>query len=231
MSQLSQEVALRIALAARALPDTEIKDLLIGLLGLVGEPLTAGKLNKVRLGKLKQIESLSEIDEEYLKQALGFLKGRNIETEPVPLPEIQAFEPGDMKDSVRVACASNQGSKIDGHFGSCARFLIFQVSSEESRLVDIRQPRDASEDEDKNAIRAETISDCQVLYTVSIGGPAAAKAVRAGLHPIKLPNGGEAEEVLQRLQDTLSGSPPPWLAKAMGHDPEQRARFKMEANA
>lgn len=229
MAALSEEVALRIALAARALPDTEVRDLLLAILALLGEPLTTAKLGKLRLGKLKQLAELTEVDEAYLKEALALLKGRNIKYEQEPLPEVQAYTQGAMSGSIRVACASNSGDQINGHFGSCVRFLIYQLASDEARLVDIRSPGPVSEDADKNALRAELIGDCQVLYTVSIGGPAAAKVVRAGLHPIKLSVGGRASEVLQRLQQTLAGSPPPWLAKVMGLAPEQRTRYREAA--
>ena len=221
MGQISEEVALRIALAARSLPDTEVRSLLTGLIELLGEPLAPGKLNKLRLNRLRQMESLADVDEFYLRQALGFLKGRGINTEPDPLPEIQDFAAGDMP-------ASNRGDNIDGHFGSCARFLVYQVSSDETRLVDIREPGPVDQEEDKNALRARLIADCNVLYTVSIGGPAAAKVVRMGLHPIKLPQGGPAPEALGKLQVTLAESPPPWLAKVMGEKPEQRVRFIRE---
>ncbi len=226
MTGLSQDVALRVALAARTLPDMEVRDLLLGLISLVGEPLTTAKLNKLRLAKLKRLEILAETEESYLKEALGFIKGRSIEREPESLPEIEAFSKGEMPGSIRVACASNSGNNIDAHFGSCARFLIFQISSEEARLIDIRVPGKVPEDADKNALRAELIADCQVLYTISIGGPAAAKVVRAGLHPIKLPQGGEAPQVLRRLREAIADSPPPWLAKVMGYEPEERIRFR-----
>lgn len=230
MAAISEEIALRIALAARALPDIEIKELLPGIISLVGDPITTGKLNKLRLGKLKQIEPLSEIEEVYLKEALAFLKGRNFECEPEPLPTIEPYSEGAMPGSIRVACASNTGDNINGHFGSCARFLIYQISRDEARLVDIRVPGPVPEDADKNALRAQLINDCQVLYTISVGGPAAAKVVRAGLHPIKLPQGGKALEVLERLRETLAGSPPPWLAKVMGQEPEERVRFREEVS-
>lgn len=231
MSQLSEAVALRIALAARALCDGNLKTLLQGLLDQLGEPITEGKLNKLRLSKLKQINALEGEPEACLKAALTYLKGRNIETEPEPLPEIENAIIDQPESTILVACASNHGDQIDGHFGSCRRFLIYQMNADLMRLVDIREPGKVAEDQDKNAIRAQAISDCQVLYTASIGGPAAAKVVRAGLHPIKLPDGGMARDVLQRLQLALADSPPPWLAKVMGWNPEQRIRFKQEASA
>lgn len=232
MSTLSEDVAVRLAMAARALPDDiATRDLVLAVVDVVGDPVTSTKLNKLRLSRLKRAEQLANIEDSYLKAALNFLKGRNISREPEPLPEIIDYEDGDLPHSVRVACASNSGNKIDGHFGSCKRFLIFQLSADEIRLIDIREPQPAAEDEDKNVARALLVDDCQVLYTVSIGGPAAAKVVRAGLHPIKLPDGGAAETVLQRLQETIAGSPPPWLAKAMGQDAQERARYKEEAQA
>jgi nitrogen fixation protein NifX len=229
-TSISEEIALRLALAARALPDIEVRELVPGVIVLLGEPISTGKLNKLRLGKLKQIEILAEIDEVYLKEALAYLKGRNIEQEPEPLPIIEPYTEGAMPGSIRVACASNSGDNINGHFGSCARFLIYQISAEKVKLIDIRVPGSIPDDADKNALRAQLINDSQVLYTISIGGPAAAKVVRAGLHPIKLTQGGRVKEVLERLQETLAGSPPPWLAKVMGQEPEERARYKEEAS-
>ena len=56
------------------------------------------------------------------------------------------------------------------------------------------------------------------------GGPAAAKVVRAGAHPVKIADGAAAREVLARLQQTLI-KPPPWLAKTMGVKAESLEKF------
>jgi nitrogen fixation protein NifX len=135
-----------------------------------------------------------------------------------------------MPGSVRVACASNGGEALDGHFGSARRFLVYQVSTDETRLIDARMADDRGR-EDKNAYRAELIRDCRVLYVASIGGPAAAKVVKADIHPVKDAAGGSARDRMLALQGVLATKPPPWLAKVMGQTPEERIRFGRDAEA
>ena len=131
-----------------------------------------------------------------------------------------------MPGAIRVACASNNDEQLDGHFGSCSRFLVYQVDETGFRLIDTRDTNDPEARADKNAYRAGLIKDCQVLFVASIGGPAAARVVKAGVHPIKYPGGGSIRDRLSLLQQVIAGSPPPWLAKVMGHAAQDRVRFK-----
>lgn len=228
---ISRDIALRIGLAARTLPDTDPARLLRVLADAVGLPPTKAKLAKLKVKDLKAAADgeFADMDASVLKDALAALKGES-EADAEPLPEPDAYSEGDMPDSIRVACASNKAEALDGHFGSCSRFLIYQVSPEETRLIDVRRIDD-SDAEDKNAYRASLIADCQVIYVMSVGGPAAAKIVRAGVHPIKVPDGGPARAKAAELQAVLGKAPPPWLAKVMGKTPEERVRFELEAEA
>jgi len=224
---LSRELALRIGLAARALPDTDAKRLLSALTDCIGLPITEEKIAGLNLNSLKNASAgqFLNVDEPLLTHALSILKsGLNI-------PEQQAYIDGDMPGSVRIACASNDGINVDGHFGSCAQFMIYQVSADEARLIDIRHTGipDDLDVEDKNVFRAELIQDCQVLYIASVGGPAAAKIVKLGIHPIKLPAINPIAEIVEQLQSVIAGTPPPWLAKVMGIEASDRFRFEREA--
>ncbi len=141
-------------------------------------------------------------------------------TIPTPLP----YTDGEMPDSIRVACASNSGDLLNGHFGSCERFLVYQVSQTAYRLIDVRDVGDDEAEEDKNAYRASLILDCQVLFIASVGGPAAAKIIKKGIHPIKQVTVVPTSELLEKLQLALA-NPSPWLGKVMGKDAQARARF------
>jgi nitrogen fixation protein NifX len=121
-----------------------------------------------------------------------------------------------MPHSIRVAVASNGAERADGHFGSCAQFLVYQVSGTDAKLVDLRPATAPPGGQDQNEHRAKLIGDCQLLYVSSIGGPAAAKVVKAGVHPIKVTGEPSTEVLLRELQAVLAASPPPWLARAMG---------------
>ena len=230
---ISRDVALRIGLAARAMPDIESVQLMSVLVKALGMPLTTEKLERLTVRELQEAadDLFNATPLPAIKLALDYLWGKaQIEVSDLALPQVQAYQDGDMPGSVRVAIASNNGDRLDGHFGSCARFLIYQVSPTESRLVAIRSTVQAPDkSDDKNAFRAELLADCDVLYVVSIGGPAAAKVVKKDIHPIKVPNGGEASTIVAELQGILGQTPPPWLAKVMGHSAEQRVRFAREA--
>jgi nitrogen fixation protein NifX len=226
---MNKAIALRIGLAARELPDTDAARLLGVLADAVGMPPTGKALSALTVEKLKNAAKgeLAEIDAASLKSALAFLKGeKGVPSEPTP--EVQAYHDGDMPNSIRVACGSNKGEKLDGHFGSCQRFLIYQVSKEAHRLVEIRAVSDSEAADDKNGYRASLINDCQILFVASIGGPAAARVVRAGVHPIKKPEMGDARAEVTRLQSVIGANAPPWLAKVMGQTPEERIRFAQE---
>ena len=129
-----------------------------------------------------------------------------------------------MPDSIRIAVASKTEEQLDGHFGSCHRYLIYQLSVDEIRLIDIRSAIDTDLSDDKNGARLGLIRDCSILYVTSVGGPAAAKIVQANIYPMKVESGGAIREILSDLQQAIATSPPPWLAKLMGIDAGKRVK-------
>jgi nitrogen fixation protein NifX len=52
----------------------------------------------------------------------------------------------------------------------------------------------------------------------AIGGSAAARVVAVKIHPIKVPQPEPILDILEKLQDVLKGTPPPWLRKALQKD-------------
>jgi nitrogen fixation protein NifX len=224
---ITKTAALRIAQAARALADVNAGAFAAKLGDLIGLPITEEKLSKVTVADIKLILSGEEtvepdVDGASIKLAVRHLWGAAGEEEN--LPATVAYKEGDIPGSLRVAVASNSEENLDGHFGSCPRFLVYQVGRNEIRLIDVRSTSISDEAEDKNTARANLIDDCQIVYVQSIGGPAAAKAVRANVHPVKAPEGGKAQIALERLQAVLD-APPPWLAKILGVEAKSLSRF------
>ncbi len=224
---ITKNAALRIAQAARVLDNVNAGAFASKLGEQIGLPITEEKLAKITVADIKLILSGEEtvdpdVDNESIKLAVRHLWGASDDDES--LPQSSLYADGDMPGSLRVAVASNTEENLDGHFGSCPRFLIYQVGPAEIRLIDLRSTAIADDAEDKNVARANLIKDCQIVYVQSIGGPAAAKAVRANIHPVKAPEGGKANIALQRLQAVLD-APPPWLAKILGVKAKSLSRF------
>ena len=237
MSQsMTREAALRIALAARELPGIAARDLVLALAGKLALPLTESKLAAVTVEDLCEMLAGDHADESCvlgfdsvrLKAAVRPLWGIGVAGSE--LPALEAYAAGDLPGSIRVAVCSNSAEMLDGHFGSCERFLVYQVSPTRLRLIDQRPTLEADQMDDRNVARSALIGDCQIVYAQSIGGPAAAKVVRAGAHPVKIPWAGPAREILARLQLSLN-SPPPWLAKVMGVPAASLAQFVAAAEA
>ena len=120
--------------------------------------------------------------------------------------------------SIRVACASNSADCLDGHFGNCTQFLIYQVSTQGATLIETRKVNDLDAD-DKSDYRAALISDCDIVYLCDIGGPAAAKVIKTGVFPVKQP-AQTAAGVMEQLRTRLADKPAPWLVKIM-HERQQ----------
>ncbi len=228
---LSRDAALRIALAARVLPGIEVGQLLEILHRRIEGDITEETLKTITVTHLKTGFGSADGEEDgediglglpAIKEAVRILWGENTD-ESLPTP-VAIGEPA--PGSIRVAIASNSGETLNGHFGSCIRFLVYQLSADDFQLIDIRSALEADFSDDRNLFRANLIKDCQVLYVVSIGGPAAAKVVRAGIYPIKMVEGGEAREIMKKLQVVMQGNPPPWLAKIIGVSAEDRVRFE-----
>ncbi|MDJ0741798.1 MAG: dinitrogenase iron-molybdenum cofactor biosynthesis protein [Xenococcaceae cyanobacterium MO_167.B27] len=232
---ISNEVALRIALAAKVLPNVSVRDLIEALQTNLDDDLTEESLSNITVTHLKRsFGNIYEVDSEWegedadnqdiadFKEAVRILWGETGYCEE-SLP-IEPYQEGDMPNSIRIAVASNTGEQLDGHFGSCHRYLIYQLSAEEIKLIDARSAIEADLQEDKNGFRVDLIKDCPVLYVVSIGGPAAAKVIQAYIYPMKVEQGGSAREILADLQKAIRTSPPPWLAKILGVGADKRVK-------
>jgi len=240
---LSRELALRIGLATRVLTNVTVGGLVNSLVSQLGWPLSEEKLARLTVSQLRNGLSQggsidadielpgAEITErftlEQLKEAVEILWGQK-GGEAEELPSIDAYEEGDMPASVRVAVASDRDEEIDAHFGNCRRFLIYQLSPHECRLIDVRRSDGADEAEDSSAFRTQLICDCHILFVQSIGGPAAAKVINGGIYPLKFAEGGPARVHLEELGQKMASLPPPWLAKVMNVPVEDRIRFHAE---
>src|SRR5919198_5089443 len=117
---------------------------------------------------------------------------------------------------MKVAFTSSDGRTVDQHFGMTGSFYVYDVGPEAAELVGkVSALTTAEDEEDRIAARAGAIADCAIVYTVQIGGPAAAKLVSRRIHPMKTGSEVPIAEIVEKLQQVLRGKPPPWLRKAM----------------
>ena len=120
---------------------------------------------------------------------------------------------------MKVAFTSSSGETIDQHFGQCSQFHIWEIGPDQAApLATVSAASSAEDEEDRISARADAIGDCAIVYTMQIGGPAAAKLVARRIHPMKTNTEMPVAEVVARLQEVLKGNPPPWLRKAMNRE-------------
>jgi len=120
---------------------------------------------------------------------------------------------------MKVAFTSSTGEMIDEHFGQSSGFQIWEIGPDEAHfLVKVGVIATSGDEEDRIAARSNAIADCAIVYTMQIGGPAAAKLVARKIHPMKTNTEVPVADIVGRLQEVLRGNPPPWLRKAMNKE-------------
>lgn len=130
---------------------------------------------------------------------------------------------------MKIAFATQDLQRVDAHFGWAKNLSIFDVTPEGYQFVvnhEFGGKLEEDGDEDKLAPKLELIKDCAILYVAAIGGSAAARVVAAKIHPIKVPAPEPIMDILDKLQDVLKGTPPPWLRKALLKGQERAADFE-----
>jgi len=120
---------------------------------------------------------------------------------------------------MKVAFTSSSGEIIDQHFGQCQNFHIWEIGPDEAEQVaTISGISTEGDEEDRITARGNALADCAIVYTMQIGGPAAAKLVARKIHPMKTNEEVPVAEIVAKLQSVLQGNPPPWLKKALNKD-------------
>ena len=123
---------------------------------------------------------------------------------------------------MKVAFTSKTGEMIDQHFGMSDSFCVWDIGPEDARFVEtVQVGASGNDEEDRIASRVAVLTDCAIVYTMQIGGPAAAKVVANKIHPMKTGKETSIAEIVEKLQEVLRGNPPPWLKKAMNKDNRQ----------
>ncbi|MGE5656739.1 MAG: nitrogen fixation protein NifX [Actinomycetota bacterium] len=120
---------------------------------------------------------------------------------------------------MKIAFATSDMVHINAHFGWAKKMAVYDVSPEGYDFVETIEfdgNLQADGNEDKLVPKIEALSDCTIVYVAAIGGSAAARLIRKRVTPVKSRNEEEEiGEVLEKLVQTLKGSPPPWLRKAL----------------
>ncbi len=125
---------------------------------------------------------------------------------------------------MKIAFTTQDMKRVDAHFGSAPKLAIYEVSPEESKFLeaiqfDVLTEESGSHDEaeDRLSAKIDALKGCSLLFTLAIGGPAAARVVNNKVHPIKINQPEGIPEVIDRVQTMLKGNPPPWLRKVLAN--------------
>jgi nitrogen fixation protein NifX len=129
---------------------------------------------------------------------------------------------------MKIAFATQDQQRVDAHFGWARHLAVYEVSPQGYHFVqDFGFGDNLAEDgdEDKLAPKLAAIADCAIVYVAAIGGSAAARVVASKIHPIKVAQPEPILDILDKLQQVLQGTPPPWLRKALVKGQEKAYDF------
>ena len=132
---------------------------------------------------------------------------------------------------MKVAFATQDLQRVDAHFGWAKNIAVYDVRADGYDFIEtFTFAGDLQEDgdEDKLAPKLDAIRDCAILYVAAIGGSGAARVVASKIHPIKVAQPEPIMDILDKLQEVVKGTPPPWLRKALLKDQERVMDFEDE---
>ncbi|MBD2195014.1 MULTISPECIES: nitrogen fixation protein NifX [Calothrix] len=120
---------------------------------------------------------------------------------------------------MKIAFTTSDQIHINAHFGWAKKIDVYEVSTEGYQFLNtLKFDGDLKEDgnEDKLVPKIEALADCTIVYVSAIGGSAAARLIKKRITPIKARSEDDKiTDLLEQLVQTLKGSPPPWLRKAL----------------
>lgn len=133
---------------------------------------------------------------------------------------------------MKIAFATQDLQRVDAHFGWAKNLAVYDMTPKgygfvETFTFDGELKEDG--DEDKLAPKLAAIHDCAILYVAAIGGSGAARVVANKIHPVKVTQAEPILDILDRLQQVVSGTPPPWLRKALQKGQEREFNFDEES--
>lgn len=132
---------------------------------------------------------------------------------------------GKMENAMKVAFATKDMEEINAHFGGAKEFVVYNVSKEGFSLCEvIKTDTTGIEEDDKTDFRVRALKGVNIMYCESIGGTAAAKVIRGGIHPMKVNEPTLIEDVLKSLVAMINGNPPPWVKRIIQMKTEHDVR-------
>lgn len=130
-----------------------------------------------------------------------------------------------MNDAMKVAFATKDMEEINAHFGGAREFVVYNVSKDGFSLCEvIKTDTTGIEDDDKTDFRVRALRGVNIMYCESIGGTAAAKVIRAGIHPMKVNEPTLIEDILKSLVVMINSNPPPWIKRIIHMQTEHDIR-------
>lgn len=127
--------------------------------------------------------------------------------------------------ALKIAFATQDLHRVDAHFGSAPAIVIYEVSPTDYRFLEAVQfdqvsnqdghHVDDNDGDDRIGAKVAALTGCAMLFSLAIGGVAAARVVNNKVYPLKLPSAEAITDVIGRVQTMMNGTPPPWMRKLL----------------
>jgi nitrogen fixation protein NifX len=120
---------------------------------------------------------------------------------------------------MKIAFTTSDRVHINAHFGWAKEIDVYEISTEGYQFIEtLKFEGELKEDKNEGKLlsKLDALTDCTIVYVSEIGGSAAARLIKKRVTPIKARSQEEEiSQILDKLVQTLKGSPPPWLRKAL----------------
>jgi nitrogen fixation protein NifX len=134
--------------------------------------------------------------------------------------------------TMKVAFTTSDSIHINAHFGWAKKIDFYEVDKNGAQFLEtVKFGGDLKEDgnEDKLVPKVDAVNGCTLIYVSAIGGSAASRLLKKNVTPIKAKTQSDTiSETLDELIETLNGSPPPWLRKALSLGMEKATALNFE---
>ncbi len=123
---------------------------------------------------------------------------------------------GSTHNAMKIAFATKDMETINAHFGGAKEFVVYDLGTEGFELSGVIKTDTSSlSGDDKTDFKVQALQGINIMYCESIGGTAAAKVIRGGINPMKVPEPRRIEDVLKELLVMVNDNPPPWVKRIM----------------